>query len=100
MLVNEFWVPYDITVSATDENTIWAARTSQYNSYPNLNGKQVYKSIDGGVTWTNYGTAILDGEWELIRKNDNPKGSFTYIFKKIENNWLIISDYSTNEYYP
>jgi len=63
LLVNEFWVPYDITVSATDENTIWAARTSQYNSYPNLNGKQVYKSIDGGVTWTNYGTPILDGEW-------------------------------------
>ena len=41
-----------------------------------------------------------DGKWELIRKNDNPKGSFSYVFKKIENNWLIISDYTTDEYYP
>ena len=45
-------------------------------------------------------SAILDGKWELIRKNDNPNGSFSYIFKKFENNWLIISDYTTDEYYP
>ena len=42
-------------------------------------------------------TAVLDGKWELIRKNDNPKGSFTYILKKINNNWLIVSDYTTDE---
>lgn len=63
LLVNEVWVPYDITVSGTDENTLWAARTSQYSSYPDLNGKSVYKSTDGGTTWTNYTTSTLDGEW-------------------------------------
>ena len=42
----------------------------------------------------------MDEKWELIRKDDNPKGSFSYAFKKIENNWLIICDYTTDEYYP
>ena len=61
-------------------------------------GKFSFEILD--VKLTSDTTAVLDGEWELIRKNDNPKGSFTYIFQKIENNWLIISDYTTDEFYP
>lgn len=52
------------------------------------------------VNLTSDTTATLNGKQELLRINDNPKGSVTYIFKKIENNWLIISDYTTDEYYP
>ena len=59
-------------------------------------GKFSFVILD--VQLTSYKTAILDGKWELIRKNDNPKGSFSYVLKKIENNWLIISDYTTGEY--
>ncbi len=62
-LNGEEWVPYDIAVSATNENEIWLARTSQYSSYPNLNNKSVFKSTDGGTTWTNYSTPTLNGEW-------------------------------------
>jgi len=69
-------------------------------SYPtNENmGEFNFEILD--VKLTSDTTAILDGKWALIRKNDNPKGSFSYVFKKIENNWLIISDYTTEEYYP
>ena len=79
----------------------WENALEKYKiSYPTKEsmGEFIFEILD--VKLTSDTTAILDGEWELIRKNDNPKGSFTYIFKKIENNWLIISDYSTNEYYP
>jgi len=79
----------------------WENALEKYKiSYPTKEsmGEFFFEILD--VKLTSDTTAILDGEWELIRKNDNPKGSFTYIFKKIENNWLIISDYSTNEYYP
>ena len=79
----------------------WENALEKYKvSYPTKEnmGEFIFEISD--VKLTSDTTAILDGEWELIRKNDNPKGSFTYIFKKIENNWLIISDYSTNEYYP
>jgi len=66
-------------------------------SYPNKEsmGEFIFEILD--VKLTSDTTATLNGKWELIRINDNPKGSFTYIFKKIENNWLIISDYTTDE---
>ena len=79
----------------------WENALEKYKiSYPTKEsmGEFIFEILD--VKLTSDTTAILDGEWELIRKNDNPKGSFTYIFKKIENNWLIISDYTTEEYYP
>jgi len=57
------WVPYDIAVSGTDPQTIWLARTSQYGDYPNHNGYVVYKSTNGGTSWTNITTAALNSEW-------------------------------------
>jgi hypothetical protein len=60
----EPWVPYDITVSSTDANTVWLARTSQYGDYPSqLEGYRIFKSTNGGSSWVNYtGTTALDGE--------------------------------------
>lgn len=61
----QLWVPYDITVSGTDANTVWLARTSQYGGgYPaELEGYRIFKSTNGGQTWTNYtGSLALDGE--------------------------------------
>jgi hypothetical protein len=49
------------------------------------------------VNLTSDTTASLNGKWELIKINDNPKGRFILNFQKIENNWLIIKDYTTNE---
>jgi hypothetical protein len=65
-------------------------------SYPTKEsmGEFSFEILD--VKLTSDTTAVLDGKWELIRKNDNPKGSFTYVLKKIENNWLIVYDYTTN----
>ncbi|MBK9193754.1 MAG: PKD domain-containing protein [Flavobacteriales bacterium] len=57
------WVPYDITVSGADPQTIWLCRTSQYGDYPNINGYVVYKSTNGGTTWTNITDASLNNEW-------------------------------------
>lgn len=62
LMGGNLWVPFDITVSSNDENTLWLARTSQYGDSPNLNGNQVYKTTDGGANWTNITTPNLDGE--------------------------------------
>ena len=35
------------------------------------------------------------GKWNLLRIDDNPKGNFTLIFKKINNQWVIASDHSS-----
>lgn len=34
-------------------------------------------------------------KWELKRKDDNPKGIFTLIFKKMKEGWRIIHDHTS-----
>lgn len=57
------WVPYDIAVNHSNPQEIWLARTSQYSDYPNIDGKQLFHSIDGGNTWSAISTPTLNGEW-------------------------------------
>lgn len=45
-----------MTLSATDENTLWVAFAHQNND-----GQKIWKTTDGGDTWTNSSTATLDG---------------------------------------
>lgn len=54
-------VPYSISVDGEDANILWAARTVSYTSQGTLNGAKVYKSTNGGTSWTNIsGTALND----------------------------------------
>lgn len=55
------WVPFDLAVSSDDENTLWVARTSQYGN-TNLDGKQVFMTTNGGSSWMNISSNVLDGE--------------------------------------
>jgi PKD repeat protein len=72
LLNGELWVPFDIAVSASNENVLWAARTSQYGN-TNLNGRMVFKSTNGGQTWGNYSSSSLDGE--VITNIEHQKGT-------------------------
>tara|TARA_B100001741_G_scaffold87902_1_gene71835 strand:- start:18808 stop:22215 length:3408 start_codon:yes stop_codon:yes gene_type:complete len=54
------WIPYDITISSYDENTLWIARTSMYGGVQDAIGYEVFKSIDGGQSWINWSTPSLD----------------------------------------
>ena len=76
----------------------WRNTLDRYkNTYPNkgLMGVLKFEILD--VKLLSETTANLKGKWKLIRKNDNPKGSFTLTFNKIEGQWLIIKDYTTSE---
>lgn len=39
-------------------------------------------------------TAILIGKYTLVRKQDNPSGMFTLVWKKVNNIWYIVSDHT------
>ncbi len=67
------WVAYDITVSSGDENVLWAARVHQSTYYGASDGNKIYKSTDGGNSWTNITTADLDGEY--ITNLEHQRGS-------------------------
>lgn len=56
----QLWIPYDITVSGTDANTLWLARCSMYGGVQDAQGEEVFMSTDGGNTWTNLSTPTLD----------------------------------------
>ena len=76
----------------------WRNTLDRYkNAYPNkgLMGELQFEILD--VKLLSETTANLKGKWKLIRKNDNPKGSFTLTFNKIEGQWLIIKDCTTGE---
>jgi PKD repeat protein/photosystem II stability/assembly factor-like uncharacterized protein len=56
-------IPFDIAVSSSNENELWLVRTQQSSTQSNLNGNKVFKTIDGGASWTNITTPVLDGEY-------------------------------------
>ncbi|MEO9871746.1 YybH family protein [Ekhidna sp.] len=35
------------------------------------------------------------GKWNLKRDNDNPKGHFSLIFRRLGDDWVIVSDHSS-----
>ena len=57
------WIPYDIAVDPDDPMKVWIVRTSMYGDYPAYNGYTVYKSINGGATWTNISGTALSGQY-------------------------------------
>ena len=40
--------------------------------------------------------ALADGRWQLARSNDAPRGRFTLVFRRINNDWRIIHDTTTS----
>ncbi len=56
-------VAYSITVSADNAQEIWAARTVAYTSQGVLNGSKVYKSTNGGDSWSNITGSALNGAY-------------------------------------
>ncbi len=92
-----YWQSNSLTfVSKNGVTKGWDATLKNYKtSYPTKAsmGSLQFKIIE--VKLQNKTTATLDGNWELIRTNDNPKGSFTLTFNKIDGQWFIIKDYTT-----
>ncbi len=57
------WAPFAVTINPDNPDEIWMVRTMQSSTYANLDGLKVYRSVDGGLNWTNYTTNTLDGEY-------------------------------------
>ena len=78
----------------------WQNTLERYkNSYPTKESMGKFKFDISDVKLTSKKTAILNGEWELIRKNDNPKGEFWLNLKKFDERWLITKDSTIEQYW-
>ena len=78
----------------------WQNTLERYkNSYPTKESMGELKFDIYDVKLTSKKTAILNGEWELIRKNDNPKGEFWLDLEKFDERWLITKDSTIEQYW-
>jgi PKD repeat protein/photosystem II stability/assembly factor-like uncharacterized protein len=57
------WAPLGIAVGTENEQHIWLIRCPQSSNYNNLDGQKVYFSDDGGQTWINLSSPLLNGEY-------------------------------------
>ena len=69
------------------------------NSYPTKESMGEFKFIIIDIKLTSGTTANLYGTWELIRKNDNPKGGCWLNLEKIDEKWLITKDSTVAQYW-
>ncbi len=99
LLNNTFYAPFDIAVGDS-ANQVWIARTIMSSTYPNLNGYKIYKSNDGGNTWTNYTTPTLNGEYptNIIYQKGSNGGVYlgtrraVYYRNNTMNDWQLFND--------
>lgn len=65
-------------------------------AYPNraAMGRLRFSDLDVDVVSADAATA--HGAWALTRTNDAPSGLFTLVFRKIDGDWVIVSDTTTS----
>ena len=74
----------------------WKATLANYQkSYPNkaMMGELSFELISLEPLNEDFWSVI--GKWNLMRKTDSLTGYFTLLFRRFEDEWLIISDHSS-----
>ena len=90
-----YWKSKDLIFTSASHKPAygWKNTLKRYkNSYPNKEsmGEFNYNIID--IRITSKTTALLNGTWKLVRKNDNPEGKFWLEFESFNGKWLITKD--------
>lgn len=78
-------------------NTGWQATLDGYLArYPDraTMGKLAFTDLEVQALGKN--DALVFGRWALEREKDDPNGLFTLHFRKIDGNWLIVSDHTSS----
>jgi hypothetical protein len=74
----------------------WQSTLDNYkNNYPSKKamGELSFDILE--VTLLDAGYAYVVGKWHLERHSDELSGHFTLLWKKLANQWVIISDHSS-----
>jgi len=76
----------------------WENIKSKYKkSYPSRHEMGELRFQISTVELKSDTTALVNGEWELLKIYDHPKGTFLLTFRKFNDDWLIIKDYTTSK---
>ena len=83
--------------SGGDIETGWEPTLQRYlRRYPDraTMGQLVFSDMDVDVLSGN--DALVFGRWKLIRDNDAPHGLFTLHMKRVEGDWVVVSDHTSS----
>lgn len=58
-----------------------------------LMGKLSFSDLE--ISVLSKDAAFVVGSWSLARKQDNPKGKFTLLFRKLKEGWRIVADHTS-----
>ncbi len=92
------FIPYDFEIDDKNPDIIYLARTPRYAwSSWLMDGYKVYKTTDGGSSWTNITTTDLDGEWivNIAHQKGTDGGIYlgtrrtVYYKNNVMSNWLL-----------
>ncbi len=94
-----YWQSDELQFSSRDATTYgWVNTYKKYKkNYPTNEkmGKLQFEIVD--LKLTSDTTAIVNGEWELVRSSSKLlAGGFALTFQKFNNDWLIIKDVTTS----
>ena len=94
--MNVYWKSNELQFIGKNGITYgWEETYKKYKkNYPNSDhtGQLTFKVLATNYLATNLYS--LTGEYYLKREKGDVNGIFTLIFKKIDNNWVIVSDHS------
>ena len=93
-ILEDDWIPFDITVSSEDAYEVWIARCPNSLGYSGYEGSKVYKSTNGGENWINQTGSGLSGE--NITNIEYHRGSNGGVYLGTRKNVYYKNSYSEN----
>ncbi len=83
--------------SGGDITTGWQATLDRYKArYPDKSTMGILEFDVQNITGMGFSNALIKGRWELTRDKDKPWGLFTLHMRKIDGEWVIVSDHTSS----
>lgn len=93
-----YWNSPDLTFvsggTVTKGYDVVLERYRRHYSSPELMGKLSFS--DEQVRFLSESSAIVTGEWRLVRQDDEPWGRFTLLLQKMPEGWRVVYDHTSS----
>lgn len=91
-----YWKSDSVQFIGSEVVTGWSATMARYKrSYPNRDAMGTLRFEIISIRSIDPEACLVTGKFFLTRKQDNPHGIFTLLFRKIDGAWVIISDHTS-----
>jgi hypothetical protein len=74
----------------------WDSTLARYKkSYPSKEAMGILRFEVFRLQFTSHDACLVTGKYFLQRKNDNPNGVFTLLFRKKNGKWVVVYDHTS-----